>query len=87
MKQIFKANKLSLYNEIGGDSMLGFIIISIAFYFLVYTIIATQNTSSVTNFFMDLIGKLQTSSLRCPQEIPPQRVKKRNVTLTKPAAH
>lgn len=91
LKTIFKANKLNLYEEIGGDSILGFIIMSIAFYFLIYSIIVTQNTMSLANFFVEMLGKLQARPInKCPREIPPADGPlniRRNVRLTKPAAH
>lgn len=94
LKTIFKANKLNLYEEIGGDSILGFIILSIAFYFLIYSIMVTQNTSSLGNIFVVILGKLQTTSFKCPQVAPPannlsngpQNIRK-NVRSAKPAVH
>ncbi len=67
LKNIFKADKLNLYQELGGDSMLGFIIISLAFYFLIYSILVTQNALNISNTFLDLISKLQKTNLNCPE--------------------
>lgn len=86
MKAMYKENQLHLYEELGGDSILGFIIIFIALYFFIYSIIVTQNTMSVANFFENLIEKLQVKNFKCPQEISLPKItpKKR---LAKPAAH
>lgn len=90
MKTILKENKLNLYDEIGGDSMLGFIIMSASTYFLIYSIMVTENSMNVANYFVDMIGKLQTRPFKCPQEMTlnknPQ-IKRNNIRIAKPATH
>lgn len=89
-KTIFVANKFNLYEESGGDSMLGFIILSLACYFLVYTIIVTENSQTIANSFFELLEKLQSRPIACPQEIPPAegpQINRKKIRLAKPATH
>jgi hypothetical protein len=65
IKVAFKANKLVLYEEMGGDSLLGFFILTIAIYFFAYTIQVTQNTQLLENLMAALISKMELREMIC----------------------
>lgn len=65
IKGALAAKKLNLYDEMGGDSLLGFFIISISIYFLIYTIQVTENTATIGKACAELIKKLQIKEFIC----------------------
>lgn len=52
LKSILMENQLNLYHEMGGDNLVGFIIVLIASSFTIYTAIVTNCLNHLTNFVL-----------------------------------
>ena len=93
MKYLLMDNKLNLYQEMGGNSLLGFIIISIAIYFLYYSLMITNNSGILKIYAEDFMGKFQNKQVEVCAVNPickPEIVIKKQTRISrsiKPAAH
>lgn len=67
IKRAFRAKKLRLYEEMGGDSLLGFFIITISTYFFMYSLQVTENGDTFSNLAFEILGKLQPNQYMCQQ--------------------
>jgi hypothetical protein len=96
VKFMLKESKLNLYQEMGGDRLLEFIILSMAAYFLYYSAMITNNSGNFKSYADELIGKFQNKQVTkcavepiCKPEIEaPKQTTKSNIPRSiKPAAH
>ncbi|KAL7034824.1 hypothetical protein ACKWTF_008117 [Chironomus riparius] len=93
MKYLLMDNKLNLYQEMGGDSLLGFIILSIAIYFLYYSLMITSNSGILKIYAEEFVGKFQNKQIEeCAinSVYKPETVTRkltRNSRSIKPPAH
>lgn len=80
----------------GGDSFLGFIILSIAAYFLYFSAMITSNSGNLKSYAEELMGKYQTKPVTVcpvnpickPEFVATKQTRKSNISRSiKPAAH
>ena len=80
----------------GGDSLLGFFILSIAVYFLYFSAMITTNSGNLKSYAEELIGKYQTKPVTVcpvnpickPEIVATKQTRKSNISRSiKPAAH